>query len=263
MSSNVKILISTENDNFAESAKGAGYMVCTCESDGNAVFETIRREQPDIVICDAVMPGADAMEVICKTDIAPVKKPFFIVSCLYRNVYLEKQIMSCSNAYIIVMPFDSEMLLSVVRHVALSSAIDFEAGNDYAHMEMVITDIIHTIGIPAHIKGYHYLREAIMLAINDSEMLESVTKMLYPAVARRFDTSPSRVERAIRHAIETAWDRGDVDVLTKMFGYTVNCGKGKPTNSEFIALITDNLRLRFKISGKPKAKNGTANAARA
>ena len=117
-------------------------------------------------------------------------------------------------------------------------------------MEVVVTDIIHTIGIPAHIKGYHYLREAIMLSVNDSEMLESVTKLLYPTIARKFDTSPSRVERAIRHAIETAWDRGDVDVLTKMFGYTINGGKGKPTNSEFIALITDNLRLRFRISAK-------------
>jgi two-component system response regulator (stage 0 sporulation protein A) len=157
-----------------------------------------------------------------------------------------------------IKPFDTEMLLSVISHITPSSVAEFDDDSDYAHMEMVVTDIIHTIGIPAHIKGYHYLREAIMLAIMDEEMLESVTKLLYPTVARRFDTSPSRVERAIRHAIETAWDRGDVDVLTKMFGYTVSCGKGKPTNSEFIALITDNLRLRFKISARGTAAPASA-----
>ena len=113
-------------------------------------------------------------------------------------------------------------------------------------MEVIVTEIIHQIGVPAHIKGYHYLREAIVISVYDEEMLESVTKILYPTVAKRFDTTSSRVERAIRHAIEIAWDRGDVDTLNSYFGYTVNTGKGKPTNSEFIALISDKLRLRYK-----------------
>lgn len=264
MSANVKILVGDESSDFgkvyAEAIKEQGYTVTTSENDGSAVMEAISSEQPDIVVCDAIMPGADALEIIRRTGLNPGKKPFFIVVCPYRNAYIEKQIMSCKNAYIMIKPFDTEMLLSVIGHITPSSVAEFDDDSDYAHMEMVVTDIIHTIGIPAHIKGYHYLREAIMLAIMDEEMLESVTKLLYPTVARRFDTSPSRVERAIRHAIETAWDRGDVDVLTKMFGYTVNCGKGKPTNSEFIALITDNLRLRFKVSARGTAAPASAAA---
>jgi two-component system response regulator (stage 0 sporulation protein A) len=266
MSVNVKVLVGDESAEFGQavltSVENAGYSVCVCDNNGNELITAIQDEQPDVVVCDAIMAGADALEVIRRTELTSEKKPFFIVVCPYRNAYIEKQIMSCQNAYIIIRPFDDEMLLSVIRHATPTSAVEAEEpNNDYAHMEMVVTDIIHTIGIPAHIKGYHYLREAIMLAIMDEDMLESVTKLLYPTVAKRFDTSPSRVERAIRHAIETAWDRGDVDVLTKMFGYTVNCGKGKPTNSEFIALITDNLRLRFKISSKSNPDN-VSNAAR-
>ena len=113
-------------------------------------------------------------------------------------------------------------------------------------MEVVVTEMIHQLGVPAHIKGYHYLRNAIMHSIKDPEMLESVTKLMYPTVAKEYGTTPSRVERAIRHAIEIAWDRGDVDTLNSFFGYTVNTGKGKPTNSEFIALIVDKIKLRYK-----------------
>ena len=127
------------------------------------------------------------------------------------------------------------------------SAPAMSARNSF-NLEIVVTDMIHRIGVPAHIKGYHYLREAIMLCVDDKEMLESVTKLLYPAVAKKFATTPSRVERAIRHAIEIAWDRGDVDVLNSFFGYTVNTGKGKPTNSEFIALLADKISLKYRAT---------------
>ena len=143
--------------------------------------------------------------------------------------------------------------MKTIKHISPEDLADLTSGyskDEETRLEMIVTDIIHQIGIPAHIKGYHYLREAIILSINDPEMLESITKMLYPTVAEKFSTTSSRVERAIRHAIETAWDRGDVDVLNGMFGYTISVGKGKPTNSEFIALITDNLRLKFKLKGK-------------
>mgnify|MGYP004625714147 FL=1 len=254
MSANVKILIADNSLDFSKKMSNAlnmkGYSVMECESDGGTVLGNIRSFQPDIVICDALMPAADAMEVMHRVDTGNVKSPFFIVTSPCRNFCVEKNVMSRKNAYVLIKPFEIDTLLSFVEHITPSSVSDFDDDSDQAHMEVVVTDIIHTIGIPAHIKGYHYLREAIMLSINDSEMLESVTKLLYPTIARKFDTSPSRVERAIRHAIETAWDRGDVDVLTKMFGYTINGGKGKPTNSEFIALITDNLRLRFRISAK-------------
>lgn len=255
MSTNVKVLIGDDSSEFGKIYAGAiqdaGFVSFTCRSDGGEVLKAIGDISPDIVICDAIMPASDAVDVIRRCD-GSKAKPFFIVISQYRNAYIEQQVMSCSNAYFLLKPFDTETLLSVVQHITPSYVTDFGGSGDEAHMEMVVTDIIHQIGIPAHIKGYHYLREAILLAISDSDMLESVTKLLYPAVARKFDTSPSRVERAIRHAIETAWDRGDVDILNGMFGYTINGGKGKPTNSEFIALITDNLRLRFKMSSKVK-----------
>ena len=242
MSPVVKILIADNSAEFSkkmeEAFRARDYSVSKCASDGIAVLGEISAFHPDIVVCDAIMTegGGDT----CR----------------------EQQIMRFQNAYVFIKPFEVDSLLSYIEHITPSGVTDF--GEDKIHMEMVVTDIIHTIGIPAHIKGYHYLREAIMLAINDSEMLESVTKLLYPTVARKFDTSASRVERAIRHAIETAWDRGDVDVLNKMFGYTINGGKGKPTNSEFIALITDNLRLRFQSSTKrmtDSPKRGAAVAA--
>ncbi|MDE6132726.1 MAG: hypothetical protein K2G04_05060 [Oscillospiraceae bacterium] len=120
--------------------------------------------------------------------------------------------------------------------------------NKNINLEILVTDVIHQIGIPAHIKGYHYLRKAIVISINDPEMLENITKILYPTVAEAFNTSPSRVERAIRHAIESAWNRGDVDVLNSIFNYNIRVYKGKPTNSEFIAVITDNLRLKLGVN---------------
>ena len=115
-------------------------------------------------------------------------------------------------------------------------------------LEKDVTDMIHEIGVPAHIKGYQYLREAIMLSVNNNEMLNSITKLLYPTIAKKYETTPSRVERAIRHAIEVAWSRGRMETLDSLFGYTINTGKGKPTNSEFIAMIADNLRLKNKFS---------------
>ncbi len=258
MSSNVKILIGDESNDYGKIFSGAindaGYSSFTCSGNGSAVIDKIRSDSPDIVICEALMSNLNAVEVIRIINNSENKKPFFIVLSPYRNAYIEKEILSFSNAYLLLKPVDCETVISVIEHAVPSSVQELNGSND-APMEMIVTDIIHQIGIPAHIKGYHYLREAILLALNDEEMMESVTKMLYPAVAGRFETSPSRVERAIRHAIETAWDRGDVDTLNNMFGYTINCGKGKPTNSEFIALITDNLRLKFKLSSLRSCKS--------
>ncbi len=122
----------------------------------------------------------------------------------------------------------------------------FEVDSKVHDLEKDVTDMIHEIGVPAHIKGYQYLREAIMMSVEDPEMLNSITKILYPSIAKRFQTTPSRVERAIRHAIEVAWSRGKMETLDALFGYTINIGKGKPTNSEFIALIADRIRLRYR-----------------
>lgn len=248
MNEKIKVIIGDSSKEFgcmlANSLRGRGFFAVTRENDGLMLLETIRSEEPDVVIVDCVIPGIDAAELIKRCDNF-VHKPFFIVTSSYRSVFIEKQIMSVPNAYFMLRPFDCDMVVNVIR-----SAARMELPPDDPRlkedMEMIVTDVIHQIGIPAHIKGYHYLRESILLSLDDEEMLESVTKLLYPTVAKHFNTTPSRVERAIRHAIETAWDRGDVDTIQNIFGYTVSVGKGKPTNSEFIALITDRLRLKYK-----------------
>lgn len=245
-----KALISAESqdigDVYVSELKNAGFAATTCKNDGLALLSEIKEKAPDIVYCDAAMPGADAIEIIRKASVECVKVPFFIVGAEHDNLFVKSQISSYSNTYIIMKPIGAETVVNIARQAVNSGAVGNESDEAATQTEYIITDIIHQIGIPAHIKGYYYLREAIMLSINDTDMLESVTKLLYPAVASKFETTPSRVERAIRHAIEIAWDRGNVDILNNMFGYTVNVCKGKPTNSEFIALITDYLRLRFK-----------------
>ena len=157
--------------------------------------------------------------------------------------------MSGGVSYCFIKPLDNVVLAERIRSLYISSNRNSSSsdGKD-SNLEVVITDIIHQIGVPAHIKGYHYLREAIIMAVNDIEIMNSVTKCLYPSVAKKHGTTSSRVERAIRHAIEVAWDRGDVDVLNSYFGYTIHSSKGKPTNSEFIALIADKLRVNMKTA---------------
>ena len=162
------------------------------------------------------------------------------------NPTLEREVLEAGAAYYFIKPFDPNLITDrLIKMTGSSNAsqsltITQQRSGD---MEVLVTEIIHQIGVPAHIKGYHYLREAILLSVQDQEYINSVTKLLYPTVAKKFSTTSSRVERAIRHAIEVAWDRGDVDVLTNYFGYTVNTGRGKPTNSEFIAMISDKIRL--------------------
>lgn len=260
MANNTKILICDTSCDYGEAfyknIEMAGYKFKICRSDGGALAEEIRDYEPDIVLCDMVMTGTDAVGVITQINSEQIRKPFFIVSSFYKNAFMEKEIMSFYNAYFMLKPFDAESFLGVVSRISSTSvdSLAAPAADSSSQIEIVVTDVLHQMGIPAHIKGYHYLREAIILSLADEEMLESITKLLYPTIAERFDTTASRVERAIRHAIETAWDRGDIDVLNGMFGYTVSVGKGKPTNSEFIALITDNLRLRFRLTGKRKEK---------
>lgn len=253
-----KILICVNQDDFSEgffrTLEISGMNFKRCLSDGNAAYSEICEYEPDIVLCDTLMTNYDALSLIEKVNSTLDKKPFFIAASSCKNAFLEQQIMSFTNAYFVLKPFDADSFIKMVKRISMISIPELNTADDNSRLDMIVTDIIHQIGIPAHIKGYHYLREAIILSLNDEEMLESITKLLYPTVAKNFNTTASRVERAIRHAIETAWDRGDVDVLNGMFGYTISVCKGKPTNSEFIALITDNLRLRYKISSAPKTK---------
>ena len=255
MTNKIKILIGDDSAQYgvfcASSLRAMGFFVITRQKDGLVVYDAIKNELPDIVMVDAVMPSLDAIELIKKVNASGCKKPLFIVTSAYENSFIESQVMNAGASYFMLKPFDVKMLGDRVKAM-LDIDTDITSGTPALqrkgspNLEIIVTDIIHQIGVPAHIKGYHYLREAIMASVGDKEMLESVTKLLYPAVAKKFSTTPSRVERAIRHAIEIAWDRGDVDTLNSFFGYTINVGKGKPTNSEFIALITDKICLKYK-----------------
>lgn len=166
--------------------KGAGFFAYTKPKDGLAVFDSLREDMPEVVVLDAVMPNIDAVELVKRISASSLKKPFFIVTAAYSNPFLENQIMSCSNAYFLLKPFDTDMLVNIVSSVTSSiNPVVNPVADMKEEMEIVITDIIHQIGIPAHIKGYHYLREEILLSIEDKEMLESVTKQLYPTVAKK------------------------------------------------------------------------------
>jgi two-component system response regulator (stage 0 sporulation protein A) len=185
-------------------------------------------------------------------DYAPDRAPIFVVLSMVSNSNVFLEASSAGAELCLLKPYDAG---SLTEHVGSLLEKRFRAPSagpmeDKApDIEAQVTKIIHQIGVPAHIKGYQYLRTAILLTVGDSDIINSVTKILYPSVAKKYQTTTSRVERAIRHAIEVAWDRGDVDTLNSYFGYTIQQGRGKPTNSEFIAMIADNLRLRYKLNG--------------
>ncbi|MBQ8928681.1 MAG: sporulation transcription factor Spo0A [Oscillospiraceae bacterium] len=254
MNNKTKVLIGDDTVDYgittASALRNCGMYAFTRRKDGNLLYNTILEEQPDVVLIEAVMPHMDAIELIKRTKAAvrerSLKFPAFIVTSGYDNPFVERQIMEQGAAYFMLRPFDLSALADRITSLTAGTVPRSERGGD---LELIVTDVIHQLGVPAHIKGYHYLRAAILASIDNAELLESVTKLLYPAVASQFNTTPSRVERAIRHAIEIAWDRGDLDMLNDFFGYTVNTCKGKPTNSEFIALITDKLRLQRKSGG--------------
>ena len=253
MTNKRKVLIGDESPEYglvcADRLREKGFDVLTLPKNGQVICDSIRREQPDVVIVDALMQQMDAIKLL-KTFQECDNRPVFIITTAYDSSFLQSELMNCGASYFMLKPFQTDDLVD--RVIALT---DFQLPAEAAarqtqqiDLEMMITEIIHQIGVPAHIKGYHYLRESIRLSIEDAEMINSVTKLLYPTVAKTFSTTSSRVERAIRHAIEVAWDRGDVDTLNAYFGYTIHNGRGKPTNSEFIAMIADRLRLEMKTS---------------
>lgn len=251
MVNKVKVLIGDDSVEYgiacASTLRGQGMYVMTRPKDGTALLETIKSDAPDVVVMDAILPHMDAIELMKKVQASGGKRPQFIVTSAYDNPFIEKQVMQGGAAYFMLKPFEISALGERITSLTQGGMTGRNAPGT-ENMEIVVTDVIHQLGVPAHIKGYHYLREAILSSIEDPELLESVTKLLYPTVAKRFDTTSSRVERAIRRAIEIAWDRGNLDTLNAFFGYTVNTCKGKPTNSEFIALITDKLRLQHRVA---------------
>ncbi|MEG0805570.1 MAG: sporulation transcription factor Spo0A [Lachnospiraceae bacterium] len=227
--------------------------------DGEEAYNLIKTKNPDVVLLDIVMPKLDGLGVLDKvnTDRCIKKHPAFIMISAIGQEKITEDAFRLGADYYIMKPFDNKMVISRIKDLKSrteSTSLGerkvhaFENHEDYKkrNLESDVTDIIHEIGVPAHIKGYQYLREAIIMAVNDMEKLNSITKILYPEIAKQFQTTPSRVERAIRHAIEVAWSRGKMDTIDDLFGYTINNGKGKPTNSEFIALIADKIRLEYK-----------------
>ncbi len=224
-----------------------GFEVSTVIKDGTKIVEKFSQgERPDILLMDGFMPRMDALGVLRELDSKRLdKRPIVMVLSSADNQRFESEILKAGADYYFLKPYNPSMLAERIIQFSSIHNSDISAGG-VKDLEVVVSQIMHQIGVPAHIRGYQYLREAIILSVNNSEMISSVTKILYPTVAKTFKTTPSRVERAIRHAIEVAWDRGDVDVLSSYFGYTIQNERGKPTNSEFIAMISDNLKLRMK-----------------
>lgn len=199
-------------------------------------------EKPDAVLLDAFMPGLDALTVKQRYDEAGGGKTVFFVTGSFTDDALESEMMKKGFSFYFQKPFDPEVLAARARTAAGRHA----AAQPVVDDECTVTEILHQIGVPAHIKGYQFLRDAILMTMENQDYINSVTKRLYPEIAKRNGTTASRVERAIRHAIEVAWDRGDVDTLNSYFGYTIHNLRGKPTNSEFIAMIADKMRLDKK-----------------
>ena len=229
---------------------------------GEDICKIIKEKEPDVVLLDIVMPNLDGLGVLdkIKQDKTVKKIPTFIMVSAIGQDQVTEDAFNLGADYYIMKPFDEKLIISRIKRAkkdyskkrkeALPEAPltgEKKQEKTEADLEADVTEIIHEIGVPAHIKGYQYLRDAIVMSVKDMDMLNSITKILYPTIAKKYQTTPSRVERAIRHAIEVAWGRGRMDTLDDMFGYTINRGKGKPTNSEFIALITDRIRLDYKM----------------
>ncbi len=252
---NTKILIADENSSsrviLRDELKAQGYANIYEASNGEEAISMIGTILPEVVLIDVLLSKLDGIGVIrqAKKSLGE-EAPQFIAMTSLSNHNMLIEASNAGASMCMIKPVNAE---SVAHHIEnlipLGFDNNFEMGDEYMgnDIEAQVTKIIHQIGVPAHIKGYQYLRTAIILTVNDSEIINSVTKILYPTVAKKYQTTTSRVERAIRHAIEVAWDRGDVEVLNSYFGYTIQVNRGKPTNSEFIAMIADNLRLKYKM----------------
>lgn len=271
MKDKITVLIADDNSEFAN--KLAGYVeqeedmeVIGMAKDGNEAFDMLSKIEPDILLLDVIMPHLDGIGVLEKIAISNMRnKPMCIMLSAVGQDKITQRALDLGAEYYIVKPFDIQALIkrakdlrnyqpTQFKNVSMASReikapyieIAPENKKNQENLEALVTNVIHEVGVPAHIKGYQYLREAIMVVVNDIDVINQITKQLYPNIANKFNTTPSRVERAIRHAIEVAWARGQQEAVESIFGYTVSAAKGKPTNSEFIAMIADKLRLELK-----------------
>ena len=274
MKEKITVLIADDNLEFSTSLatylKNQEDMVVVGRAkDGNEALDMVSSLMPDIILLDVIMPHLDGIGVLEQINMIKMnKKPICIMLSAVGQDKITRRAIELGAEYYVVKPFDIDLLITRIRElknykpsqtnnfiardreigIAKSQYIDISnmATNKEDNLEALVTNVIHEVGVPAHIKGYQYLREAIIMVVNDIDVINQITKCLYPQIARKFHTTPSRVERAIRHAIEVAWGRGQQDVVENIFGYTVSAAKGKPTNSEFIAMISDKLRLELK-----------------
>lgn len=264
----IKVLLADDNKDFCDVltsylSKQEDIDVVAVAYDGVEAYSKIQETRPDIAIIDGIMPRLDGLGVLEKlSKLKDMQKPICIMLSAMSQEKITQRALELGAEYYIIKPFDMESLVKRMRQLKYekivqkgnsnSSIIDKSAQNlsssSAYDLETKVTNILHEIGVPAHIRGYHYMREAIIMSVNDMDVLNYITKELYPSIAKKCNTTPSRVERAIRHAIEVAWNRGKIDAIDSLFGYTINNHKGKPTNSEFIALIADRLRLEQKAS---------------
>ena len=228
--------------------RAGGFQVVGTAGDGEQAIRMIAEKKPEVLVLDLMLSKQDGISVL-KAIATMERRPITLATSAFLTEYVSSAAANLGVRYLMLKPCDMTALVERLEEIrggeSLRPAI---RRNDKTSIETMVTGIIHEIGVPAHIKGYQYLREAIIIAVNDMDVINAITKVLYPQVAKTFQTTPSRVERAIRHAIEVAWDRGDLDTLQRFFGYTVSNTKGKPTNSEFIALIADKLQLQLKSS---------------
>ena len=247
MEHHTRVLVADSSEAFTESLaallRERGYAVTGTASDGDRALELLRQSLPDVLILDLMLPRRDGLSIL--KELPKENRPRIILLSVFTTDYIAAAAASFGVDYLLLKPVSQKNVVDRMEEVleTARNAASAAAGPD---IETMVTNVIHEIGVPAHIKGYQYLREAIIIAVNDMDVINAVTKVLYPQVAKTFSTTPSRVERAIRHAIEVAWDRGDLDTLQRFFGYTVSNTKGKPTNSEFIAMIADRIRLQKK-----------------
>ncbi len=253
MDNRTTVIIADNTEEFCTSLKNAlnraeGFQVLAVANDGQQAIRLVSEKKPDVLVLDLMLAKQDGLSVL-KAISGMEHKPVTLATSRFVTDYVANAAANLGARYLMLKPCDMQTLVERLQEIRGVGEQKQRAVPSSNSIESLVTGIIHEIGVPAHIKGYQYLREAIIIAVNDMDVINAITKVLYPQVAKTFQTTPSRVERAIRHAIEVAWDRGDLDTLQRFFGYTVSNTKGKPTNSEFIALIADKLQLQLKGTG--------------
>lgn len=261
----ISVLIADDNKVFADGLSDylktqRDFEVVGCAYDGEEAIGKLLEEKPDCLILDTIMPKCDGLSVLKRMrEIRPNEMPAVICVSVTDSAWIMESALRLGARYFMLKPQSNEAVTEIIRSVcspaslgARSVGVTAPGGSavssaaDRPDLETLVTEVIHELGVPAHIKGYQYMRSAIMMVVENMELLNYITKQLYPTIAKKYGTTSSRVERAIRHSIEVAWTRGKPQTMDEIFGYTIDTGKGKPTNSEFIAMVADRIRLRIK-----------------